>query len=56
MNSELKAVKQSVLEGDMEATKENVDTALSAGNDAGTILQMGLIPAMDQVGKLFEEG
>jgi 5-methyltetrahydrofolate--homocysteine methyltransferase len=44
------------LEGDMPSATEGVRVALDAGVDAGTILQQALIPAMSEVGRLFEEG
>lgn len=54
--NELESVKQGVLEGDMDKVKEGVQAALTAGISATDILQKGLIPAMDEVGRLFEEG
>jgi 5-methyltetrahydrofolate--homocysteine methyltransferase len=47
---------QSVLEGDMEGTAQNVQAALNAEVSAPDILQKGLIAAMSEVGRLFEEG
>ncbi|MCA2002353.1 MAG: corrinoid protein [Chloroflexi bacterium] len=47
---------QAVLEGDLETTKEKVREALSSGMTASDILQNGLIAAMGEVGRLFEEG
>jgi 5-methyltetrahydrofolate--homocysteine methyltransferase len=54
--SELESMKQGVLEGDMDKVRESVQTALAAGISATDILQKGLVPAMDEVGRLFEEG
>ena len=47
---------QSVLDGDMGAVSESVQNALDDGVSASDILQNGLIAAMDEVGRLFEEG
>ena len=47
---------EAVLEGDMSGTQEAVQAALDEGVPAGDILQKGLIPAMGEVGRLFEEG
>lgn len=50
------AIYQAVLEGDKGAVEENVQAALEAGKSPGDILQFGLIGAMGEVGRLFEEG
>lgn len=47
---------EAVLDGDMETTTEGVKAALAAGLDASEILQDAMIAAMDEVGRLFEEG
>ncbi|MBT3189988.1 MAG: corrinoid protein [Anaerolineae bacterium] len=47
---------ESVTEGDVSAVESGVMSALEAGVDAATILNEALIPAMDKVGSLFEEG
>ncbi len=52
----LETISKSVIEGDMTSVSEGVQAALEAGIDAGEILQAGLIPAMGEVGRLFEEG
>lgn len=52
----LAAISKSVIEGDMTGVTAGVDAALDAGIEAGEILQAGLIPAMAEVGRLFEEG
>lgn len=51
-----KAIFQGVLEGDMGAVRENVQAALDAKAPVKEILQKGLIDAMSEVGRLFEEG
>ena len=47
---------QAVLEGDSETTVQEIIAALENGASAAEILQSGLIAAMDEVGKLFEQG
>jgi 5-methyltetrahydrofolate--homocysteine methyltransferase len=51
-----KDIYQGVLEGDMGAVENNVQAALSDGVPPAVILQNGLIAAMGEVGRLFEEG
>jgi len=56
MDQTLEPIYKAVLNGDKDAATENVQAALDAGTDAGVILQEGLIPAMGEVGRLFEAG
>ena len=56
MEEILKPVYQNILDGDLEGAKENVQAAVDAGLSADKILKEGLIPAMGEVGRLFEEG
>jgi 5-methyltetrahydrofolate--homocysteine methyltransferase len=56
MESNYKEIYQGVLEGDMGGVQGNVQAALDTGLPAGDILQNGLIAAMGEVGRLFEEG
>ena len=49
-------VYEAVLDGDMSATPNSVQAALDAGLSAPDILQKGMIAAMQEVGRLFEEG
>ncbi len=56
MSEVLSKIHQTVMDGDMGATQENVQAALNGGITAGDILHKGLIPAMGEVGRLFEEG
>jgi 5-methyltetrahydrofolate--homocysteine methyltransferase len=49
-------LRQNVIEGNAPATQELVKQALNTGIPAEQILNEGLIAAMRQVGKLFEEG
>jgi len=56
MNPQFEALHNAILEGDLEATKEAVQAALEAGLAPGSILTDGMIPAMGEVGRLFEAG
>jgi 5-methyltetrahydrofolate--homocysteine methyltransferase len=56
MEQTLEPIYKAVLNGDKDAATENVQTALDTGTDAGVILQEALIPAMGEVGRLFEAG
>lgn len=56
MEKHLEQISQAVVEGDQKATIELVQAAVDADVDANTILQEGLIPAMGDVGNLFEVG
>jgi 5-methyltetrahydrofolate--homocysteine methyltransferase len=56
MSDQYKAIYKGVLEGDQAAVLEEVNTALAAGFDAEEILKEGMISAMTEVGRLFEEG
>jgi len=51
-----KEIYKGVLDGDMGTVEKNVKEAINAGNPPGEILQQGLIDAMGEVGRLFEEG
>jgi 5-methyltetrahydrofolate--homocysteine methyltransferase len=56
MESLLAEINQAVIEGDSPLVKEKVQQALDAGLEPGAVLHESLIPAMDQVGQLFEQG
>jgi 5-methyltetrahydrofolate--homocysteine methyltransferase len=45
-----------ILDGDMGGTGEAVQTAIDAGLPPGQIMNEGMIAAMAEVGRLFEEG
>ena len=45
-----------ILNGDNKGVPQKVQTALDAGIDASRILNEGMIAAMAEVGRLFEEG
>ena len=47
---------ESILDGDVAATKRLVQQALEQAGDPDTILQDGMISAMTEVGRLFEIG
>lgn len=51
----LNLIHEAILKGNAAATQEGVKTALSNGIPAETILNQGLIVAMNEVGQLFEE-
>jgi len=51
-----KTIYDGVLAGDMGTVEESVQAVLDAGNPPGDILHKGLIGAMGEVGRLFEEG
>ena len=56
MEKYLEQISQAVVEGDRDSAVEYVQVALDANLDASAILQEGLILAMNEVGRLFEEG
>lgn len=47
---------EGILEGDAEKVSAAVNASLEDGIDANTIVNKGLIPGMETVGKLFKEG
>lgn len=56
MNDSLQTIYQAVLNGDMAAAQESVQAAVDTGIASGEILNSALIPAMSEVGRLFEVG
>jgi 5-methyltetrahydrofolate--homocysteine methyltransferase len=56
MNETIQQVFQGIVDGDQAQVAENVDAALQAGLPARTILEEGMLAAMSEVGRLFEEG
>jgi 5-methyltetrahydrofolate--homocysteine methyltransferase len=56
MNEKLQTVYQAVLDGDMPAAQGSVKVVIDSGVSAAEILNSALIPAMGEVGRLFEEG
>jgi len=56
MNPKLESLYEVIVEGAQKKSAEMVQAALDAGLSPGEILNDALIPAMDKVGQLFEEG
>ena len=56
MEIQFKEIYQAVLEGNLETTKSLVESTLKTGSSADSILRGGMIPAMSEAGRLFEEG
>ncbi len=52
----LEVIYEAVMNGDAEATCESVSAELAASTPADKILYQACIPAMEQVGRLFEQG
>jgi 5-methyltetrahydrofolate--homocysteine methyltransferase len=50
------SVYNAILDGQLKSTSELVQTALNAGVDPTELLNQGMIAAMSEVGRLFEEG
>jgi len=56
MNEFLQSIYDAILNGEKAETAQAVQAALSAGLEPGVILSDGMIAAMKEVGKRFEEG
>jgi 5-methyltetrahydrofolate--homocysteine methyltransferase len=56
MDEKLSAIYNAILEGDVAGTKAGVQAALMADLQPETILSDGMIAAMNEVGKRFEDG
>ena len=56
MSDQYKKIYDGVMEGNQAAVQDGVDAALEAGLGAEEILNQGMISAMTEVGRLFEEG
>jgi 5-methyltetrahydrofolate--homocysteine methyltransferase len=56
MNTILEQLFEGVVNGQSEIVEEKVNEALSSGIDPAVILNEGMIPAMSEVGRQFEEG
>lgn len=54
--SDLKALSEAVIKGDIKAATAETQSALDAGSGVGNILDNGLIAAMDEVGDRFSKG
>jgi 5-methyltetrahydrofolate--homocysteine methyltransferase len=56
MSVMLQKLQESVIEGQNKLTVQLVGQALAEGQPAGDILNKGLTPAIEEVGRLFERG
>ena len=56
MNENLQSIYDAILNGEKAETTQAVQAALDAGLEPATILSDGMIAAMKEVGKRFEEG
>jgi 5-methyltetrahydrofolate--homocysteine methyltransferase len=56
MDDIVKKIYQGIVEGQQDVVADEVDAALRAGIPARTILEEGMLAAMAEVGRLFEEG
>ena len=56
MNEHIKKIYQGIVEGQQKEVAESVEAALQTGVPARTILEEGMLAAMAEVGRLFEEG
>lgn len=55
-NATLEQLFEGVVNGQSEIVEQKVNEALSSGIDPAVILNEGMIPAMSEVGRRFEEG
>jgi 5-methyltetrahydrofolate--homocysteine methyltransferase len=56
MEAIIKEIYTNVMEGDVNAVKGNIQTAIDAGIPVSVVLNEGMIMAMAEVGRLFEDG
>ena len=56
MESILEEIFNGIIEGDEPTTVEKVQAAIEEGLDPNAILNQGMVAAMEEAGKLFEEG
>jgi 5-methyltetrahydrofolate--homocysteine methyltransferase len=56
MEQTLQEIRQGIMDGDMHLVEDKVNESLDQGVEAPVILNEGLIKAMAEVGRLFEEG
>jgi len=54
--SDLRALSEAVIKGDINSATAETQKALDSGNSAQDILDKGLIAAMDEVGRRFSKG
>lgn len=55
-NATLEQLFQGIVNGESKVVEQKVNEALNAGIDPAVILNEGMIPAMSEVGRQFEEG
>jgi 5-methyltetrahydrofolate--homocysteine methyltransferase len=56
MDEMINQIYQAIVAGEQDVVAKGVDAALEAGIPARSILEEGMLPAMAEVGRLFEEG
>lgn len=56
MTQVLKDLYDAIIQGDRDSTRQKVTEALESGQEPGVILNEGMIAAMAEVGRLYEEG
>jgi len=56
MADRIETIREGILDGDMHLVEAEVQAALDEGTTAGSLLNDGLVQAMAEVGRLFEEG
>ena len=56
MNEIVREIYEGIVNGHHDIVAERVEAALDSGVPARTILEEGMLPAMAEVGRLFEEG
>jgi 5-methyltetrahydrofolate--homocysteine methyltransferase len=56
MDNNVQKIFQGIVDGQQEVVSEAVDAALASGMPARTILEEGMLAAMAEVGRQFEEG
>jgi 5-methyltetrahydrofolate--homocysteine methyltransferase len=56
MEQDYSDITRAIIAGNMAGIGDLIKGALEAGSDAGDILHIGMIPAMETVGELFERG
>lgn len=52
----IESIRRAIIDGQAKQAEESIQAALDNGLDAGKILYDGLIPAMAEVGQLYEKG
>ncbi|MBE9523551.1 MAG: corrinoid protein [Chloroflexi bacterium] len=52
----IKSIYKNILAGNSSGVTSDIEQALASGQDAGVILNQGMIAAMEEVGQLYESG